>query len=141
MSAEVQVDLPKGVVKRIVKEKLNAVADSGKDVQINKDALLAFAESAKVCSQQQYHTACSAGWSLSEDTGVGCPLLQVFINYVTAAASDVCKEKKRATLTANDVFQGLEELEFQELIPGLQEAYDGQFIKHTRSCKLESAVL
>eukprot|EP00775_Hariotina_reticulata_P003911 gene3911-4165_t len=100
MSAEVQVDLPKGVVKRIVKEKLNAVADSGKDVQINKDALLAFAESAKV-----------------------------FINYVTAAASDVCKEKKRATLTANDVFQGLEELEFQELIPGLQEAYDEEVME------------
>jgi DNA polymerase epsilon subunit 3 len=48
MSAEVQVDLPKGVVKRIVKEKLAAAADSGKDVQINKDALLAFSESAKV---------------------------------------------------------------------------------------------
>jgi DNA polymerase epsilon subunit 3 len=57
-----------------------------------------------------------------------CILLQVFINYVTAAASDVCKEKKRSTLTANDVFQGLEELDFQELIPGLQEAYDGKLL-------------
>jgi ethanolamine utilization protein EutA (predicted chaperonin) len=45
---DAQSDLPKNVVKRIVKEKL---AQTGKaDLQINKEALLAFGESAKVRS-------------------------------------------------------------------------------------------
>lgn len=50
MAAESQLDLPKGVVKRIVKEKLAGISETGKDVQVNKEALLAFAESAKVQS-------------------------------------------------------------------------------------------
>lgn len=46
--ADTQCDLPKSIVKRIVKEKL---ASTGKaDLQINKEALLAFGESAKVSS-------------------------------------------------------------------------------------------
>ena len=44
-----QCDLPKGIIKRIVKEKLAGGAGEGKDLQINKEALLAFGESAKVC--------------------------------------------------------------------------------------------
>lgn len=50
---------------------------------------------------------------------------QVFISYVTATAADVCKERKRATLGADDVLQALEDLEFAELLPQLREAYEG----------------
>lgn len=47
-SAEAQCDLPKNVIKRIVKEKLSSGDAGVKDLQINKEALLAFGESAKV---------------------------------------------------------------------------------------------
>lgn len=51
MSAEGSIDIPKPTIKRIVKEKLSA-AESNEgakaDVQLNKEALLAFGESAKV---------------------------------------------------------------------------------------------
>lgn len=51
---EKDTDLPRALVKKIVKNKVNqTLASSGsgeplKDIQINKDALLAFSESAKV---------------------------------------------------------------------------------------------
>lgn len=51
--------------------------------------------------------------------------MQVFINFITAAANDVCKEKKRATINADDVFQALEDLEFAELLPALKESFEG----------------
>lgn len=54
MAAEGQLDLPKLVVKRIVKEKLAGLTESGKDVQLNKEALLAFAESAKVRNNVEF---------------------------------------------------------------------------------------
>ena len=46
-TTDTQCDLPKAVVKKIVKEKL--VQGGKADLQINKEALLAFGESAKVC--------------------------------------------------------------------------------------------
>lgn len=42
-ATEAHSDLPKNVIKRIVKEKLGS-----KDLQVNKEALLAFSEAAKV---------------------------------------------------------------------------------------------
>lgn len=45
---ETHCDLPKNVVKRIVKEKLASIPGGKADLQINKEALLAFGESAKV---------------------------------------------------------------------------------------------
>jgi histone H3/H4 len=50
--SEHDLGLPKNVIKRIVKEKL-AGAEGGKkpELQINKEALLAFGESAKVCAR------------------------------------------------------------------------------------------
>jgi hypothetical protein len=52
MASEAQLDIPKPTIKRIVKEKLAAAAGSSEgskaDVQLNKEALLAFGESAKV---------------------------------------------------------------------------------------------
>lgn len=52
----------------------------------------------------------------------------MFISYITAAANDTCKEKKRQTLTADDVFSALEELEFQEILPQLKEAFEGEHV-------------
>lgn len=49
----------------------------------------------------------------------------MFISFITAAANDVCKEKKRATINADDVFQALDDLEFGDLVPALQEAFEG----------------
>ncbi|GAB4813672.1 hypothetical protein N2152v2_000718 [Parachlorella kessleri] len=93
-------DLPKALVKRIVKGKLAQVdiangGDGSRDFQVNKDALLAFCESGKV-----------------------------FIHYLTATANDVCKESKRQTISADDVIAALEELDFGELVPGLREALE-----------------
>lgn len=52
MASEAQLDIPKPTIKRIVKEKLAAAAGSSEgtkaDIQLNKEALLAFGESAKV---------------------------------------------------------------------------------------------
>lgn len=52
--------------------------------------------------------------------------LQVFISLITATSNDVCKEKKRATITADDVFQALEDLEFGELLPALKDSFEGE---------------
>jgi histone H3/H4 len=95
-------DLPKALVKRIVKGKLAQVdlangGDGSREFQINKDALLAFCESGKV-----------------------------FIHYLTATANDVCKEAKRQTISADDVITALEDLEFGELVPELKEALEGE---------------
>lgn len=47
MTTDGALDLPKGLVKRIVKERLVETGSDGKDTALSKDALLAFAESAK----------------------------------------------------------------------------------------------
>ena len=54
MEIEKDTDLPRNLVKKIVKAKVSQVqastgAQQGRDIQVNKDALLAFSESAKVC--------------------------------------------------------------------------------------------
>ena len=55
MEVEKDTDLPRNLVKKIVKSKVSQVqaltgAQQGRDIQVNKDALLAFSESAKVMS-------------------------------------------------------------------------------------------
>jgi hypothetical protein len=58
MASEAQLEIPKPTIKRIVKEKLASAAGSSEgskaDVQLNKEALLAFGESAKVQSVTVY---------------------------------------------------------------------------------------
>ena len=49
----------------------------------------------------------------------------MFISYLTSAANDICKEAKRQTISAEDVFSALQDLEFGELLPPLKEALDG----------------
>ena len=45
----------------------------------------------------------------------------IFALYVTAAANDLCRDAKRATITAQDVYRALDELEFETLTPQVKE--------------------
>jgi histone H3/H4 len=93
--AGADTDLPKAVIKRIAKAKLEALGEG--NIQLHKDATLALAESAKV-----------------------------LINFITATSNDICKEKKRQTIGADDVLQALEDLDFDDLVAPLQVALDGE---------------
>ncbi|XP_050895055.1 DNA polymerase II subunit B4 isoform X2 [Lathyrus oleraceus] len=87
-------ELPKSIVRRVVKEKLSTCSDDG-DISVHKDALLAFSESAKI-----------------------------FIHYLSATANDICKESKRQIINAEDVFKALEETEFTEFISPLKDSLE-----------------
>eukprot|EP00958_Prasinococcus_capsulatus_P010287 scaffold999_cov375-Prasinococcus_capsulatus_cf.AAC.6 len=82
-----------------VKSKLAEIAgDIKRDVAINKDALNAFSECAKI-----------------------------FIHYLTATANDICQEsRQRSTVTADDVLKALEELDFHELCGPLSQSLEGK---------------
>jgi hypothetical protein len=45
----------------------------------------------------------------------------VFIGYISTAASEISKEKKRQTISSSDVITALEELDFGSLVPPLKE--------------------
>ncbi|XP_039004720.1 DNA polymerase epsilon subunit 3-like [Hibiscus syriacus] len=83
-------ELPKAIVRRVVKEKLSECSPDY-DFNVHKDALLAFSESARI-----------------------------FIHYLSATANDICKESKRQTMNAEDVFKALEEIEFSEFVKPLR---------------------
>eukprot|EP00951_Prasinocladus_malaysianus_P028879 scaffold264761_cov23-Prasinocladus_malaysianus.AAC.1 len=98
--SEMDTELPKAQVKRLVKTALQEFsADSSKDFTMSKDALLAFSESAKL-----------------------------FVHYLTATANDVCKDAKRQTISANDVFTALDDMDFGELTQPLRQAMEGTFL-------------
>ncbi|OEL12638.1 hypothetical protein BAE44_0026343 [Dichanthelium oligosanthes] len=91
--AEVE-ELPKAIVRRLVKDKLAHIAGGeGAEVIVNKDAMTAFAESARI-----------------------------FIHYLSATANDMCKETKRQTINADDVLKALDEMEFSEFVEPLRTA-------------------
>ncbi|CAI5468175.1 unnamed protein product [Closterium sp. Yama58-4] len=110
ISGEVE-ELPRTVVRRIVKAKVQEVMQQGgglggargaagaggegsgrkKEVQVAKDALIALSESARV-----------------------------FIHYLTATANDVCRSNKRQTVSAADVLASIEDIQFPEFLPALQ---------------------
>jgi DNA polymerase epsilon subunit 3 len=97
--AEAEVEeLPKAIVRRLVKEKLAQVAAGGAEVIVNKDAMSAFAESARI-----------------------------FIHYLSATANDMCKESKRQTINADDVLKALDEMEFPEFVEPLNTSLQGQY--------------
>ncbi|KAF8395395.1 hypothetical protein HHK36_019341 [Tetracentron sinense] len=87
-------ELPRAIVRRVVKDKISQSSDEG-DISLHKDALLAFSESARI-----------------------------FIHYLSATANDICKESKRQTINADDVFKALEEIEFPEFIEPLKAFLD-----------------
>jgi DNA polymerase epsilon subunit 3 len=92
--------LPQAHIKRIVKAKLaeltSGEGEQKREVSVQKEALLAFAESAKI-----------------------------FIHYLTATANDVCHESKRLTINAEDVMKAIDEVEFHEFAEPLREALAG----------------
>ncbi|GLI67208.1 hypothetical protein VaNZ11_011132 [Volvox africanus] len=90
---ETDVDLPRALIKRLVKAKLAALSgDEGKEFGISKDALTALSESTKV-----------------------------FISLIASTANDICQEKRRSTVNADDVFNALQDLDFPELVGPLKE--------------------
>lgn len=92
-----QIDLPKALVRRMVKAKLSELSgDPSKEFNVNKDALLALAESAKV-----------------------------FVSFIASTANDICKESKRQTMSADDVFKALDEMDFGEMVQPLRQELAG----------------
>ncbi|KAJ7981173.1 Nuclear transcription factor Y subunit B-3 [Quillaja saponaria] len=87
-------ELPKTIVRRVVKDKLSQCSKDG-DISIHKDSLLAFSESARI-----------------------------FIHYLSATANDICKESKRQTMNADDVLKALEEIEFPEFVRPLKASLE-----------------
>ncbi|CAN6203834.1 unnamed protein product [Urochloa humidicola] len=94
--AEVE-ELPKAIVRHLVKDKLAHIAGGGEgaEVIVNKDAMAAFAESARI-----------------------------FIHYLSATANDMCKESKRQTINADDVLKALDEMEFSEFVEPLRTSLE-----------------
>lgn len=98
-------DLPRAHIKRIVKTKLTELMNdlgpdkSGKapDGHVQKEALLAFGESAKI-----------------------------FIHYLTATANEICRDGRRQTISVEDVFRAIEELEFGDFGEALKVALEGE---------------
>uniref|UniRef100_A0A2P2J3B8 CCAAT-box binding transcription factor subunit HAP3-related family protein n=1 Tax=Rhizophora mucronata TaxID=61149 RepID=A0A2P2J3B8_RHIMU len=87
-------ELPKAIVRRVVRDTLSRLSTGdGGDLNLHKDALLAFSESARI-----------------------------FIHYLSATANDICKESKRQTINADDVFKALEEIEFPEFVEPLRSS-------------------
>ncbi|XP_062198578.1 DNA polymerase II subunit B4-like [Phragmites australis] len=93
MTEAAQVEeLPKAIVRRLVKDKLAHIAGGeGAEVIVNRDAMAAFADSARI-----------------------------FIHYLSATANDMCKESKRQTINADDVLKALDEMEFSEFVEPLR---------------------
>ncbi|KFK32561.1 hypothetical protein AALP_AA6G259000 [Arabis alpina] len=90
-SEKVAVDeLPLAIVRRVVKDKLSECSPDY-DVSIHKEALLAFSESARI-----------------------------FIHYLSSTANDFCKDARRQTMKADDVFKAIEEMDFSEFLEPLQ---------------------
>ena len=54
----------------------------------------------------------------------------MFISYLTSAANDICKDAKRQTISAEDVFTALQDLDFGELISPTKDALEGMIYDH-----------
>eukprot|EP00242_Pyramimonas_sp_CCMP2087_P015850 CAMPEP_0198212350 /NCGR_PEP_ID=MMETSP1445-20131203/25693_1 /TAXON_ID=36898 /ORGANISM="Pyramimonas sp., Strain CCMP2087" /LENGTH=147 /DNA_ID=CAMNT_0043886773 /DNA_START=312 /DNA_END=751 /DNA_ORIENTATION=- len=100
-------DLPRAHVKRIVKNKLQELQaktdgeEKKREIQVQKEALQALSESAKI-----------------------------FIHYLTATANDLCHESKRSTISADDVMRAIEETEFSEFLEPLKAHLEGYKKEH-----------
>ncbi|GAB4824696.1 DNA polymerase II subunit B4 [Ancistrocladus abbreviatus] len=88
-------ELPKAIVRRVVKEKLSQLSGDKADMILHQEAQLAFSESSRI-----------------------------FIHYLSATANDICKESRRTTINAEDVLKALDEIEFSEYVDPLKAALD-----------------
>ncbi|XP_021716348.1 DNA polymerase epsilon subunit 3-like [Chenopodium quinoa] len=102
-------ELPKTIVRRVVKEKLSEISTDGGDVTLHKEALIAFSESARI-----------------------------FIHYLSATAHDICSDSNRQIINADDVLNALEEVEFSEFIEPLRASLN-EFRKKTAVKRAGSA--
>ncbi|KAL7116027.1 hypothetical protein ACP275_04G217000 [Erythranthe tilingii] len=87
-------ELPKTIVRRVVKEKLSQLSNDY-EISLLRDSLQAFCESARI-----------------------------FIHYLSATANDTCKEANRQIINAEDVFKALEEIDFSEFIGPLRASLE-----------------
>ncbi|XP_031249544.1 DNA polymerase epsilon subunit 3-like [Pistacia vera] len=97
-------ELPKTIVRRVVKDKLNECSPNT-DITVNKDSLLAFSESARIF--------------------IHCLSATVYGVNITCGANDICKESKRQITNADDVLKAIEEIEFPEFVGPLKASFDG----------------
>ncbi|XP_004291600.1 PREDICTED: DNA polymerase epsilon subunit 3 [Fragaria vesca subsp. vesca] len=88
-------ELPKTIVRRVVKDKLSQCSKADADLNVHKEALTAFSESARI-----------------------------FIHYLSATANDICRGSKRQTINADDVFKALEDIEFPEFVGPLKASLE-----------------
>lgn len=88
-------ELPKAIVRRVVKDKLSHCSKGDGDLNVHKDALMAFSESARI-----------------------------FIHYLSATANDICKGSKRQTINGDDVLKALEDIEFPEFVDPLRASLE-----------------
>ncbi|KAL6196178.1 hypothetical protein ACLB2K_031793 [Fragaria x ananassa] len=88
-------ELPKTIVRRVVKDKLSQCSKADADLNVHKEALTAFSESARI-----------------------------FIHYLSATANDICRGSKRQTINADDVFKALEDIEFPEFVDPLKASLE-----------------
>ncbi|XP_021716752.1 DNA polymerase epsilon subunit 3-like [Chenopodium quinoa] len=103
-------ELPKTIVRRVVKEKLSEISTDGCDVTLHREALIAFSESARI-----------------------------FIHYLSATAHDICSDSNRQIINADDVLNALEEVEFSEFIEPLRASLN-EFRKKTAVKRAGSAM-
>eukprot|EP00249_Psilotum_nudum_P001376 c13836_g1_i1 orf=569-1069(-) len=106
-------DLPRTNVRRVVKAKLAELTKDSplkKEISVHKEAVLAFAESAKI-----------------------------FIHYLSATANDICRESKRQTVNADDVLKAVEEIDFPEFSEPMIAALE-EFRKDTAIKKSEAKI-
>ncbi|KAK1323438.1 hypothetical protein QJS10_CPA02g00989 [Acorus calamus] len=88
-------ELPRAIVRRVVKENLDRSSSREGEMTVHKEALIAFSESARI-----------------------------FIHYLSATANDISKESKRQTMNADDVLKALEEIEFSEFVGPLKASLE-----------------
>ncbi|KAF3514299.1 hypothetical protein F2Q69_00002449 [Brassica cretica] len=94
-SEKVLVDeLPLAIVRRVVKNKLSECSPEY-DVSIHKEAILAFSEGARI-----------------------------FIPYLSATANDNCKDSRRQTMKAEDVFKAIEDMGFEDFSEPLKASLE-----------------
>ena len=63
-------------------------------------------------------------------------LLQVFISYITGTASDICKDAKRQTISADDVFSALSDLGFESYIAPTKHCLEGESVYPSHPMRL-----
>lgn len=131
-------ELPRALIKRIAKGKLGqldlAAGRSDREIQVSKDALLALSESARVFIN--YLTATGCFRKESESSRRLNAVLYPTVPYLVCAnlclmtsvrtGNDICRENKRQIISVDDVLTAIEDLDFGELLPPLQESLQGK---------------